>query len=250
MYSKIHEKGSLKKFTQTANGEAIIEVNDNPHATLGTDNVFVFVTGTKNNPQINRVVRFQAETDTEMEIIKEKLYERGSFSYSYYSFLEQYGLATEYSRKSALDYTGYEEKVRRGSRGADSNRANGNRGIEQNGTRAFEQTESNEITPINKASSDGGVFFDGYKPKYSLSDKNIKDFSTDYANGEYYHTMVYTQDGTIVGKLDYGVYDEKPNVKMIEVDPEYRRRGIATKLMQELQKKYLKAFILLITLKK
>ena len=33
---------------------------------------------------INKVVRFQVETDTEMEIIKEKLYERGAFSNTYY----------------------------------------------------------------------------------------------------------------------------------------------------------------------
>ena len=103
MYSKIHEKGSLEKFAQSSKGEAIIEVNDNPHTTLGVDNVFVFAKGTKNNPQINKVVRFQVETDTEMEIINEKLYERGSFSNTYYAHLKQYGLAREYSKKSALD---------------------------------------------------------------------------------------------------------------------------------------------------
>ena len=77
LYSKLQEKGSLKRFPQSSKGEAVIEVNDKPHTTLGVNDVFVFVTGTKNNPQIKKVVRFQAETDTEMEIIKEKLYERG-----------------------------------------------------------------------------------------------------------------------------------------------------------------------------
>lgn len=74
--------------------------------------------------------------------------------------------------------------------------------------------------------------------KYSISDKNIKDVSTGYAYGESYYTMSYTQDGKVVGTLKYGEYDGKPNVKMIEVDPEYRRKGIGTKLLQELQKKY------------
>lgn len=74
--------------------------------------------------------------------------------------------------------------------------------------------------------------------KYSISDKNIKDISTGYGDGETYYTMYYTQDGKIVATLEYGEYDGEPNVKMIEVDPEYRRNGIATKLMQELQKKY------------
>ena len=66
LYSKIQEKGSLKKFTQSSSGEAIIEVNDKPHTTLGVDNVFVFVTDTRNNPQINKVIKFQVDTDTEM----------------------------------------------------------------------------------------------------------------------------------------------------------------------------------------
>jgi len=168
LYSKVQEKGLLKKFAQSSSGEAIIEVNDKPHTTLGVDNVFVFATVTKNNLKITKVVRFQAETDTEMEIIKEKLYERGSFSNTYYSFLKQYGIAREYSKKSALNYTEYEEKIRRRSSGTESDRVNGNSGIEQNGARTSKQTQSNEIAPINKASSADGVFFDA--KKHSLSD--------------------------------------------------------------------------------
>ncbi len=145
VFSKIHEKGSLKKFLQSSNGEAIIEVNDDPHANLAVNNVFVFVTGTKNDPKITKVVRFQVETDTEMEIIKENLYEKGTFSNSYYAFLEQYGLAREYSKKSVLDYTEYERTVRRGSSGADRNRADRNGGIERNGSGALEEARSNEI---------------------------------------------------------------------------------------------------------
>ena len=71
--------------------------------------------------------------------------------------------------------------------------------------------------------------------KHSLSDKNIKDISTGYASGETYFTMSYEQDGKTVGTLEYGEYDGEANVKMIEVEPEYRRKGIATKLLQELQ---------------
>lgn len=74
--------------------------------------------------------------------------------------------------------------------------------------------------------------------KHSISNKNIKDTSTGYAYGESYYAMSYEQDGKVVATLEYGEYDGTPNVKMIEVDPEYRRKGIATKLMQELQNKY------------
>lgn len=74
--------------------------------------------------------------------------------------------------------------------------------------------------------------------KYSVSDNNIKEISTGYAYGETYFTMSYTQDGKEAGTLKYGDFDGEPNVKMIEVLPEYRRKGIGTKLLQELQKKY------------
>ena len=76
--------------------------------------------------------------------------------------------------------------------------------------------------------------------RYSLSDSdgNIKDTSAGYSYGESYYTMSFEQDGKVVGTLEYGEYDGSPNVKMIEVDPEYRRQGIGTKLLQELQKKY------------
>lgn len=77
--------------------------------------------------------------------------------------------------------------------------------------------------------------------KHSLSDsdnKNIKVEVNDFYGGETFATMSYTQDGKTVGTIEYSEYDGKPNVKMIEVEPEYRRKGIATKLLQELQKKY------------
>ena len=74
--------------------------------------------------------------------------------------------------------------------------------------------------------------------KYSVSNKNIKDVSTGYSSDEYYYEMQYTQDGKVVGTLKYGEYKGEPNVKMIEVDPEYQRKGIGTKLLQELQNKY------------
>ena len=68
--------------------------------------------------------------------------------------------------------------------------------------------------------------------------ENITETTTGQSDGETYFTMSYEQDGKVVGTVQYGEFDGKPNVKMIEVDPEYRRQGIGTKLLQELQKKY------------
>lgn len=67
---------------------------------------------------------------------------------------------------------------------------------------------------------------------------NITESTNGQSDGETYFTMSYEQDGKVVGTVQYGEFEGKPNVKMIEVDPEYRRQGIGTKLLQELQKKY------------
>lgn len=74
--------------------------------------------------------------------------------------------------------------------------------------------------------------------KYSVSDSNIKISVNDYHSGEMFATMTYEKDGKVVGTLDYSEYEGKPNVKMIEVTPEYRRNGIGKKLLQELQRQY------------
>ncbi|MBO5967850.1 MAG: hypothetical protein J6S14_05055 [Clostridia bacterium] len=207
LYSKIQEKGSLKRFPRSSTGEAIIEVNDDPHKMLGVDNVFVFVTGTKNNPQISKVARFQVETDTEMEIIKENLYERGSFSNPYYSFLIEEGLAREYSKKSAFDYNEYAQKARRGSGGTESDRAYGDRGIEQNGNGAFEQTQSNEIAPIKEASKDGS-FFDG-NAKQSLS-------AIDEAPKHYGNYNVFGKDIALEAPIQEDISKTEQNVYKAE----------------------------------
>lgn len=45
-------------------------------------------------------------------------------------------------------------------------------------------------------------------------------------------------DGKQVGFIDYSVYDGKPYLKMIEVSPEFKRKGIATGMLKHLQSKY------------
>ena len=76
------------------------------------------------------------------------------------------------------------------------------------------------------------------KEMTSVKEADIKTVSTGHSDGENFYTMSYIQDGKEVGTIEYGEYNGKPNIKMIEVKPEYRRQGIATKLLQNLQKKY------------
>ena len=121
LYAKIQARMTLRTYKQSSRGEAIIEVNNTPHTTLGVDNVFVFVKGSKNDFKITRVVRFNAETETEMEIIKEELYERGTFSDTHLAFIEQKGFATQHTREGAKSFAEYQRlrASRETSRGTD-----------------------------------------------------------------------------------------------------------------------------------
>ena len=148
LYSKIKERTSLRDFKQSSKGEAIIEVNDKPHSTLDVDNVFVFVKGTRNNFAITRVVRFQAETETEMEILKEDIYEGRTCSDTHIAFYQEEGIAREYRREDFPTFAEYRE-----------GRSNGeeSRGVNQNYRRSskygsgysLSTSEDGEITESN-----------------------------------------------------------------------------------------------------
>ncbi len=124
LYSKIQARTTLRTFKQSSKGEAIIEVNKKPHTTLDVDNVFVFVKGKKNDFTISRVVRFNAETETEMDLIKEDLYEGRTWSDTYYSFYRQEGFAKEYRRENTESFEQYNQEVRRRSLGQTSRGTN------------------------------------------------------------------------------------------------------------------------------
>lgn len=76
------------------------------------------------------------------------------------------------------------------------------------------------------------------KKQYSLSDDNIKDYSTGYSYGETFFRMQYVENDEELGWISYGDYEGEPSIKMMEVSPEHRRKGIGRKLLQALQKKY------------
>lgn len=62
--------------------------------------------------------------------------------------------------------------------------------------------------------------------------------SRDYHHGQHDLTLWATVDGKRVGKIDYSVYEDDPQIQMIEVNPSARRMGVGTKLLYELQKGY------------
>ena len=67
---------------------------------------------------------------------------------------------------------------------------------------------------------------------------NINTSVTGYQSGQMDLHMSYTQGGKEAGYIDYAEYDGVPFIKYITVDPEFRRQGIATKMLKQLQKEY------------
>jgi hypothetical protein len=59
-----------------------------------------------------------------------------------------------------------------------------------------------------------------------------------YSHGQSDMSLIAFSGKVPVGKLDYSEYEESPSVKMLEVPNEYRRQGIGTQLLKQLQKKY------------
>lgn len=63
----------------------------------------------------------------------------------------------------------------------------------------------------------------------------FSDESVGYQNGQHDMVLVAYLDGEMVGSLDYSVYLGIPHIKMLEVKKDFRRMGIGTKLLKQLQ---------------
>lgn len=142
--SKIMAKGSLAKFKKSANGEAIVEVNDKYNTTLAPNNVFVFATGRKDNYHITRVVRLNLYDEDSIDIIKEDIY-----AHSNDRALQTYALRIGdeliqyYVRENHADYRKYKNEQRSRSIGGQSQGDSGTSGIGNLGEGSSQKTQSN-----------------------------------------------------------------------------------------------------------
>lgn len=68
-----------------------------------------------------------------------------------------------------------------------------------------------------------------------VSDENISTYSTGAYSGQVDMRKEFAIGNEVVGYVDYSIYDNEPSIQMICVNPDYRSRGIATKLMQSVQ---------------
>ena len=71
-----------------------------------------------------------------------------------------------------------------------------------------------------------------------LKEAKIVDSVTDYYSGQMNCHMSYVENDEELGYIDYSVYNDVPYINYIKVSPEYRRQGIATKLLKELQRQF------------
>ena len=245
LYSKIQARYTLRTFKRSSDGEAIIKVNNEPHTKLGVNNVFVFVKGTKNNFKISRVVRFDAQTEVEMEIYEEAIYERGTWSDSYLPYFEQEGFAKEYRREDTKSFEQYQQEVRRRSSGQESRGADqDNRGSEEHGSGHSQALGENGETNVRYSLSDEDV--DGYNDDLytttddfvreviyydrSAFDRSLANKTSDMKKGETRTIMIlgatrnnlsrvywFSADGYMHGKMiSVEIIDDKKEIKRKE----------------------------------
>jgi len=101
---------------------------------------------------------------------------------------------------------------------------------------------------------DRNLFDDMYEPKglpqlpeggIPAIDNNIVFDINDYRSGESFGTVRANDPNTgkTIGKVDFSEYGGNVYVKMVEVTPEFRRQGIATKMYDRIKQEYPKAKI-------
>lgn len=79
-----------------------------------------------------------------------------------------------------------------------------------------------------------------YMNDFMKKEKNkINTYSTDAYSGQVNMIKeIRNNNDEIIAKLQYTDYDNKAYIDLIETKEEYRRKGLATKLMNDLEKEY------------
>ena len=66
----------------------------------------------------------------------------------------------------------------------------------------------------------------------------MNDEVLDVYGNELQKKLTIYDNGELIGYTDYSVYDEKPYIQMIEVQPKYRRKGYASQMIKRIQRTY------------
>jgi hypothetical protein len=68
--------------------------------------------------------------------------------------------------------------------------------------------------------------------------QKIEDTHIDSHSGQSDYQMTVKQKGKVIAKLEYSEFEKTPHINMIEVSKDHQRKGLAKKLIYNLQKKY------------
>lgn len=88
--------GRQKEIHKTSKGEIMVAVNDMAGDHFGVNNVIVFAKGSYDNYKISRVIRINLDNETEIELVRDYLYEsKGIVNFNYFNgILEEYDAQT------------------------------------------------------------------------------------------------------------------------------------------------------------
>lgn len=79
---------------------------------------------------------------------------------------------------------------------------------------------------------------DTYEIKESIPGLTFRSECRGAHHGQADMTLFAEIDGQAVGRIEYSVFDDQPQVQWIKVQPAYRRKGIATAMAKQLQSEY------------
>ena len=88
------------------------------------------------------------------------------------------------------------------------------------------------------AEAEEGQYIKEETAKATDNELKILDEVIDSHHGQLDMVMTAYMGETPVGSMKYSLYENAPSISMIEVLPEYRRQGIATRLLRNLQSQY------------
>lgn len=125
------------KRNQTRDGEYMIAVNDMKDKKFGVDNVIIFAKGTPLHPVVTKIIKINLENETEIEFIREVIYE-GKFDDTENAVFESVygeGYFEEYHLRDVDDYQTYKRKRGASNGGEEGDGTAGNNRTLQDGRR-------------------------------------------------------------------------------------------------------------------
>ncbi len=95
---------------------------------------------------------------------------------------------------------------------------------------------SDDITETRAAAKSMGALPEGVEPPPGV---RLRTDHHGVRHGQHdMSILAFAPDGSTVGTLDYSVFEGKPAVKMLDVAPKWRRRGVATAMLRDLQRQH------------